>query len=64
LPKGFKVAHKTGSITKHNHDAALVFPPNRKPFVLVVLTRGIEDEKASHQLIADITRIAYAALAR
>jgi beta-lactamase class A len=59
LPKGIKVAHKTGSITKINHDAAIVFPPNRKPYVLVVLTRGIEDEKRANKLIADISRTLY-----
>ena len=59
LPKEAKVAHKTGSITKINHDAAIVYPPNRKPYVLVVLTRGIEDEKRANKLIADISRILY-----
>jgi beta-lactamase class A len=56
---GAKVAHKTGSITKINHDAAIVFPQNRKPYVLIVLTRGFADEKRAHQLIADISRVIY-----
>ncbi|HEX5734067.1 MAG TPA: serine hydrolase [Blastocatellia bacterium] len=59
LPKEVKVAHKTGSITKINHDAAIVYPANRKPYVLVVLTRGIEDEKRANKLIADISRTIY-----
>ncbi|HET8675079.1 MAG TPA: serine hydrolase [Blastocatellia bacterium] len=59
LPKEVKVAHKTGSITKINHDAAIIYPPNRKPYVLVVLTRGIEDEKRANKLIADISRTIY-----
>jgi len=59
LPKEVKVAHKTGSITKIDHDAAIVYPPNRKPYILVVLTRGIEDEKRAHKLIADISRAIY-----
>jgi beta-lactamase class A len=59
LPPEVRVSHKTGSITKLNHDAAIVYPPDRKPYVLVVLTRGIEDEKASHKLIADISRVVY-----
>ena len=61
LPPNVKVSHKTGSITKINHDAAIVFPPGRKPYVLVVLTRGIEDEKRAHSLIADISRVVYEA---
>ena len=59
LPKDVKVAHKTGSITKINHDAAIVYPPKRKPYILVVLTRGIEDEKRANKLIADISRTVY-----
>jgi len=59
LPRNARVSHKTGSITRINHDAAIVYPPGRKPYVLVVLTRGIEDEKLAHKLIADISRVVY-----
>ena len=59
LPKGTKVAHKTGSITASYHDAGLVEVPGRKPFVLVVMTRGIADESAAHKLVADIARASY-----
>jgi beta-lactamase class A len=62
LPSEARVAHKTGSITKINHDAAIVYLPNRRPYVLVVLTRGIEDEKRAHKLIADISRTVYESL--
>ena len=59
LPQGTRVAHKTGQITGHLHDAAIVYPEGRKPYVLVVLTRGIEDEKVARSLIADISRLVY-----
>lgn len=59
LPRAARVAHKTGSITKANHDAAIIYLPNRKPYILVVLTRGIRDEKRAHKLIADISRVIY-----
>ena len=59
LPAGTRVAHKTGSITKIEHDAGVVYPPGRKPYVLVVLVRGIADEKRAHKLIADISRAVY-----
>lgn len=64
LPRDTRVAHKTGSITKHNHDAAIVFAPGRKPYVLVVLTRGIEKEKDSDKLIAAITRTVHTTLVK
>ena len=59
LPAGVRVAHKTGSITKIEHDAGIVFLKDRKPYVLVVLVRGIADEKRAHKLIADISRAVY-----
>jgi beta-lactamase class A len=60
LPAGTPVAHKTGEITAHSHDAAIVYPPGRKPYVLVVLTRGIQDGARASRLIADISSIVYA----
>ena len=59
LPAGTRVAHKTGQITGHLHDAAIVYPAGRGPYVLVVLTRGIPDEKVARSLIADISRLVY-----
>jgi len=59
LPPGTRVAHKTGEITKIHHDAAIVFAP--KPFVLVILVRGLAETKDSAALLADITRLLYQA---
>jgi beta-lactamase class A len=60
LPPGIRVAHKTGEITAHSHDAAIVYPPGRRPYVLVVLTRGIQDGAKASKLISDISSIVYA----
>jgi len=54
VPAGTPVAHKTGSITRIQHDAGIVYGP--RPYVLIVLVRGIEDEKKSKALIADVSR--------
>ncbi len=54
LPEGTVVGHKTGNITKIHHDAAIVYGP--RPYVLVVLVRGIQDQKVSGALIASISR--------
>jgi len=59
LPAGTLVAHKTGEITRIQHDAAIVYAP--RPFVLVVLVRGLDDQKKGSALIADITRAVYSA---
>ena len=61
LPPGTKVAHKTGFITAHLHDAAIVYPPDGSPYVLVVLTRAIRDEKVARALIQDLSRIVWEA---
>jgi beta-lactamase class A len=60
LPPGVRVAHKTGEITAVSHDAAIVYPPGRSPYVLVVLTRGLADGARSARLIADISALVYA----
>lgn len=60
LPPGTRVAHKTGEITAVSHDAAIIYPTGRKPYVLVVLTRGIADGTRASKLIADISAIIYA----
>ncbi len=59
LPPGTLVAHKTGWITGVTHDAALVLPQGRPPFVLVVLTRDIAERAVAQQLIADIASLAW-----
>jgi beta-lactamase class A len=59
LPPGIVVAHKTGEITRIQHDAAIVYA--KRPFVLVILVRGLDDPKAGSALAADITRAIYAA---
>ena len=59
VPAGTKVAHKTGSITGVLHDAAVVYPAGRRPYVLVVLTRGIPEQAVARKLIADISRLVY-----
>lgn len=62
LPDGVAVAHKTGSITRIHHDAAIV--RDSEPYVLVVLVRGIGDESESARLIADLSRLVYGSLHR
>ena len=59
LPPGTRVAHKTGEITAVSHDAAIVFLSGRRPYVLVVLTRGIADGNKSSKLIADLSALIY-----
>ena len=59
FPTGTPVAHKTGELTKLHHDAAIVYA--RRPFVLVLLVRGMAEEKDSAALMAAIARELYEA---
>jgi beta-lactamase class A len=52
------VAHKTGEITKIHHDAAIVFA--NRPYILVILVRGLVDIKDSSALMAEVSKTFYA----
>lgn len=57
LPKGTRVAHKTGSWSNATHDAGIVYSP-KATYVIVVLTSyGFEDKGAEQ--IARISRAVY-----
>jgi beta-lactamase class A len=62
LPAGTAVAHKTGNITRIHHDAGIVFA--KRPYVLVVLVRGIQDPKQSGALIASVSKAVHASVGR
>ncbi|HSN69235.1 MAG TPA: serine hydrolase [Thermoanaerobaculia bacterium] len=55
VPPGVVVANKTGSITRISHDAAIVFPPGRAPYVLVVLTKGYQNGDDASRVIAAVS---------
>ena len=62
LPAGTRVAHKTGWITRIHHDAAIVYPEGAAPYVLVVLTEGLDDHDVSARLGAEVSRAVYKVL--
>jgi beta-lactamase class A len=55
LPPDVRVAHKTGSITKHRHDTAIVYTP-RGIYYLTIMVEGIEDGDRASSMIADLSR--------
>ncbi len=59
LPIDVKVAHKTGSITKIDHDSGIIYPKDYSPYILVVLTKGFKDHKEAQDCIAGISRMIY-----
>ncbi len=59
LPKEVKVAHKTGSITGIHHDSGIVFLPNGKRYVLVLLSKNLEDFDHGTMTMARISKLIY-----
>ncbi len=62
LPSTLKIAHKTGWINGIDHDVAIVYLTPDHPYILVVLTKGIENHVRAQKLIADISKLVYDAL--
>jgi beta-lactamase class A len=60
LPADVKVAHKTGSITGVRHDCGIVFLPDGRKYVLVLLSKEMEDEEAGIKAMATVSEMIYA----
>ena len=61
LPKSIPVAHKTGWISDFYHDTGIVFPENRKPYAITIMTKGFPetDENEAHACMAMISKLVY-----
>jgi beta-lactamase class A len=59
LPAGARVAHKTGSITGVEHDGGIVFLPDGRKYILVVLSKGLDSADTGKRVIAEISRLIY-----
>ncbi|HEY4111324.1 serine hydrolase [Puia sp.] len=59
LPADVLVASKSGSITAVCHDSGIVFLPDGRKYVVVLLSKGITDEGVAHDLLATVSRIIY-----
>ncbi len=59
LPREVKVAHKTGWITGVHHDSGIVFLPDGRKYVLVLLSRDLKNEDAAVKTMAAVSKIIY-----
>jgi beta-lactamase class A len=59
LPPAVRVAHKTGDISTVAHDAGVVYPPGRKPYVIAVLTEWQPEAAGRSATIAEISHAVY-----
>ena len=64
IPAGALVAHKTGWITGAAHDAAIVYPADAPPYILVILTRGYATEAEAEAVMNRIAAESHAIATR
>ena len=59
LPASVKVAHKTGSINGTEHDSGIVFLPDGRQYVLVILSKNLTDTDAAVKAMARVSGLVY-----
>jgi beta-lactamase class A len=59
LPDGVKVAHKTGNIRGVHHDGGIIFLPDGRKYVLILLSKEVEDEEKAVAALAEVSRLVY-----
>lgn len=59
LPEDVRVAHKTGWITGVVHDSGIVFLPDGRKYVLVILSKDLTENEIGTQAGARISKIVY-----
>ncbi|MEN8248993.1 MAG: serine hydrolase [Bacteroidota bacterium] len=59
LPENVQVAHKTGGITGVRHDSGIVVLPNGHKYVLVLLSKELEDAEQGVEAQASISKLVY-----
>jgi beta-lactamase class A len=53
------VAHKTGEISTVAHDAGVVYPPGRKPYVIAILTEWTPEPGSRSATIAEVSHAVF-----
>lgn len=59
LPEEVKIAHKTGSITGVHHDSGIVFLPDGRKYVLVLLSKELGDFDSGTERMAKVSEMVY-----
>ena len=59
LPKDVTVAHKTGWISGIQHDSGIVILPDGRRYVLVLLSKNLQDETSAIKAMAHVSKLIY-----
>jgi len=59
LPDNVRIAHKTGNINGVEHDGGIIYLPDGRKYVLVMLSKNIEERDKAIQMMAEVSRMVY-----
>ncbi len=59
LPTNVDVAHKTGSITGVHHDAAIIYLPDGRSYIVILLSKNLKDFDKGTDQLAKISKTIY-----
>ncbi len=59
LPPNVKVAHKTGSFASVHHDSGIVFLPDGRKYILVILSKNLEHDDEAVKSMASVSGMIY-----
>lgn len=59
LPENIKIANKTGMITGVHHDSAIVYLPGGRKYVLVILSKNVENMDKATDMLAKASFLIY-----
>ncbi|MGA9407048.1 MAG: serine hydrolase [Bacteroidota bacterium] len=59
LPASLNIAHKTGSSPGVQHDSGIIYLPDGRKYVLVVLSKNLREQKSGSNAIAEISKIIF-----
>ncbi|RYY30979.1 MAG: DUF3471 domain-containing protein [Chitinophagaceae bacterium] len=59
LPPGVKVASKSGSITAVSHDSGIIYLPDGRKYVLVLLSSGVQSYDDVNNTLANVSKMFY-----
>ncbi|MEO5999963.1 MAG: serine hydrolase [Chitinophagaceae bacterium] len=59
LPAGVRVASKSGSLTGVSHDSGIVYLPDGKKYVIVLLSRGVQSYDNVNKTLANVSKLIY-----
>ena len=59
LPKNVKVASKDGIISSAVHDSGIIYLPDGRKYILVILSKNLNNIENASKLIAEISKLIY-----